>query len=75
METVFCLENIRKKFKDFELHLMKKFDFPVVKNECPANGETKRQYVKDLLRNISKENKGVRESVFGAIMRSEEWRK
>ena len=29
---------------------------------------------KELIKNISKENKGVRESVFGAIMRSEEWR-
>jgi len=56
------------------LHLMKKYELEVVKNECPANGETKRQYIKELLRNISKENKGVRESVFGAIMRSEEWR-
>ena len=55
-------------------HLMKKYELQVVKNECPANGETKRQYVKDLIRSISKENKGVRESVFGAIMRSEEWR-
>jgi len=53
---------------------MKKYDLTVVKNECPANGETKRQYVKELLKNVSKENKGVRESVFGAIMRSEEWR-
>ncbi len=55
-------------------HLIKKYDLPVVKNECPANGETKRQYVKDLLRNIMRENEGVRESIFGAITRSEEWR-
>jgi len=55
-------------------HLVKKYDIQTVKNECPANGETKRQYVKDLLTKITKENVGVRESVFGAIMRSEEWR-
>ena len=55
-------------------HLMKKYELQVVKNECPANGETKRQYIKELIRSISKDNKGVRESVFGAIMRSEEWR-
>lgn len=55
-------------------HLVKKYDVKVVKNNCPANGETKRQYIKDLINNMAKENKGVRESVFGAIMRSEEWR-
>ena len=55
-------------------HLVKKYETKVVKNNCPANGETKRQYIKELINNMSKENKGVRESVFGAIMRSEEWR-
>ncbi len=54
--------------------LVKKYGIQIVKNKCPANGETKRQYVKELIHNIEKENKGVRESVFGAIMRSEEWR-
>lgn len=55
-------------------HLVKKYEIEVVKNNCPANGETKRQYVKELITGIAKENKGVRESIFGAIMRSEEWR-
>lgn len=55
-------------------HLVKKYGIEVVKNNCPANGETKRQYVKELIAGIAKENKGVRESIFGAIMRSEEWR-
>lgn len=55
-------------------HLVKKYGIEIVKNNCPANGETKRQYVKELIAEISKENKGVRESMFGAIMRSEEWR-
>lgn len=55
-------------------HLVKKYDVKVVKNNCPANGETKRQYIKELINTMTKENKGVRESVFGAIMRSEEWR-
>lgn len=55
-------------------HLVKKYETKVVKNNCPANGETKRQYIKELINTMAKENKGVRESVFGAIMRSEEWR-
>lgn len=55
-------------------HLVKKLEISVVKNNCPANGETKRQYAKELIAGIAKENKGVRESIFGAILRSEEWR-
>lgn len=54
--------------------LIEKYNIQIVKNNCPANGETKRQYVKDLLNNLSKENTGVKESIFGAIKRSEEWR-
>lgn len=55
-------------------HLVKKYEIEIVKNNCPANGETKRQYIKELIAGMARENKGVRESVFGAIMRSEEWR-
>ncbi|MBP3284633.1 MAG: tRNA 2-thiocytidine(32) synthetase TtcA [Clostridia bacterium] len=55
-------------------HLMKKYELQTVKTKCPADGETKRQYMKDLLRTLDRENSGVRESLFGAICRSEEWR-
>ena len=55
-------------------HLVKKYGIEIVKNNCPANGETKRQYIKELIAGIAKENKGVRESIFGAIMRNEEWK-
>ena len=44
-----------------------------VKNNCPANGETKRQYMKDLIYKLNKENYKSRESIFGAITRSPEW--
>jgi tRNA(Ile)-lysidine synthase TilS/MesJ len=44
-----------------------------VKNTCPANGETKRQYMKDLIHKIDKENYKAKESIFGAIKRSREW--
>jgi len=56
------------------LHLMKKYELQTVKTKCPADGETKRQYMKDLLRRLERENTGVRESLFGAICRSEVWR-
>lgn len=56
------------------LHLMKKYELQTVKTKCPIDGATKRQYMKDLLRKLEKENSGVRESLFGAICRSEVWR-
>lgn len=45
-------------------HRMK---FSIVKNPCPADGLTKRQYVKELLQQLNKEHPGVRERMFTAI--------
>lgn len=42
----------------------------IVKNPCPANGYTKRQYIKDLLSELQKDNKRIKDNVFGAIKRS-----
>ena len=44
-----------------------KYEVPVVKSPCPADGYTKREYVKDLLRNLNLENPGVKERMFTAI--------
>ena len=44
-----------------------KYDVPVVKSPCPADGHTKREYVKTLLRQINLENPGVKERMFTAI--------
>lgn len=44
-----------------------KYDLPVVKNTCPADGETKREYVKNLIKQLEKENPGTRERLFAAI--------
>lgn len=48
-----------------------KMDLPVVGKKCPADGYTKRQYVKELIDSINKENPGVRERIFTAITRSD----
>lgn len=40
---------------------------PLVKNTCPADGYTKRQYAKDLLTSLSRENHGLKERLFTAI--------
>ena len=40
---------------------------PVVKSPCPADGHTKREDVKQLLRQLNLENPGVKERMFTAI--------
>lgn len=44
-----------------------KYDVPVVKSPCPADGNTKREYIKQLLRQLNIENPGVKERMFTAI--------
>lgn len=44
-----------------------KNNVPVVKSPCPADGYTKREYVKELLRDINKETPGVKNRMFTAI--------
>lgn len=45
-----------------------KYDLPVVKSKCPVDGYTKRQYAKELVRQLNQENPGVRERLFHAIL-------
>ncbi len=40
----------------------------VLKNPCPADGETKRQYIKDLAAQINRDNPGVKDRMFTAIL-------
>ncbi len=44
-----------------------KYGVPVVKSPCPADGHTKREYVKSLLKQLNYENPGVKERMFTAI--------
>lgn len=44
-----------------------KYDVPVVKSPCPADGHTKREYIKNLVREINLESPGVKERMFTAI--------
>ncbi len=44
---------------------------PVVKSPCPADGNTEREQMKQLLHNLERENKGLRYRIFGAIQRGE----
>lgn len=44
-----------------------KYDLPVFKNPCPADGYTKREYTKDLIKKLTEENPGLRERLFHAV--------
>lgn len=46
---------------------VKQYDFPVIKNTCPADGTTKRKEMEDLLSRLNKEYPGVKEKIFTAI--------
>ncbi len=41
---------------------------PVVKNNCPADGYTKRQYAKELLRQLEHDHPGAKRRIFSAII-------
>lgn len=44
-----------------------KYNIPVVKSPCPVDKTTKREYVKNLIKQINRENPGVKERMFTAI--------
>ncbi len=45
----------------------RRYNLPVVKNACPADKHTKREYVKDLVKQLEKENPGFKTRLFTAI--------
>lgn len=46
------------------------YNLPVVKNPCPVDGYTKREYAKQLIKNLGTESPGLRERLFHAIQTS-----
>lgn len=47
-----------------------KYRIPVVKSPCPADGNTKRKYISDLLQQLNRENPGIKDRMFTAILNS-----
>ena len=45
-----------------------KYRLPVVKNPCPVDGTTRREYVKHLLGQMNSETPGVKKRLFHAIV-------
>ena len=48
---------------------VKELGLPVVHNPCPANGATKREEIKNLLKTLEKDYPELRRKVFGAMKR------
>lgn len=46
-----------------------RLELPVFKNPCPADGETKRQEIKDLIASLRKQYPDLKEKVFGGLCR------
>lgn len=46
----------------------RQYELPVVKSPCPADGYTKREYAKQLVRQLNRENPGAKERMFAAIL-------
>ena len=53
--------------------LIKKYaverDLPVIKNMCPSENTSKRRYIKNLLDELEKDNKDVRDNIFKSMSR------
>ncbi len=46
-------------------------ELPIMKSPCPADGNTEREEMKNLLASLERQNKGLRYRIFGAISRGE----
>ncbi len=49
----------------------KKNELPVISSPCPADKNTQREEMKQLLHSLEKDNKGLRYRIFGALARGE----
>lgn len=53
--------------ENFIIGVAKKYEFPVVRNRCPEDKRSKREYVKNLIKSLEKENPGFKTRLFTAI--------
>ena len=51
-------------------YFVRKNQLPVVKSTCPADGKTKREEMKLLLRQLERENKGLKHRIFHAMQKA-----
>ena len=53
--------------ENFVIGFAKKYELPIVHNRCPEDKRTKREYVKNLIKTLEKENPGFKTRLFTAI--------
>lgn len=53
--------------ENFVIGFAKKYELPIVKNRCPEDKRTKREYAKNLIKQLEKENPGFKTRLFTAI--------
>ena len=59
---LYCGENLVR-------HTVQRLELPVVENPCPANGNTKRQEIKELVYELNGRYPGLKGRAFGAMQR------
>ena len=59
---LYCGENLIR-------HTAERLDLPVLENPCPANGNTKRQEIKELIYELNGRYPGLKARAFGAMQR------
>lgn len=61
---IYCREHEIRSF-------IKKADLSIVKSPCPADGNTKREYMKQTLRDLSDDNRDLMKNMFRAVSNSQ----
>lgn len=51
---------------------VREYNYPVITNPCPADGKTKREDLKNLIKNMNKDIPGFKKSLFSALNNSEQ---
>jgi tRNA 2-thiocytidine biosynthesis protein TtcA len=55
------------------IHMQKKLGLPVLHNPCPANGNTKRQEMKELLRELARRYPHLEETMLSALQNDDQY--
>ena len=53
--------------ENYVIGFAKRYELPIVKNRCPEDQRTKREYAKNLIKQLEKENPGFKTRLFTAI--------
>jgi len=54
-------------------HMVKELDLPLVKNPCPADGNSKREEIKQLIRALSKDYPQIKDYMLAALRNTDQY--